>query len=172
MRPAVIVLVLLLSVAAALASAAGGAPGESCATAERQDLDFVLGNWLVRDASGDAVGTATIASAYAGCVLLETRLGAGRITQSLGVIGFEPESGRWHRDFLGPSGVVLSFRGRKEGPAMVMTGKEYRPEGVQLHRIEWKPAGEGKIEERWQTSTDDGRSWQAGFQGVFHRIAE
>jgi hypothetical protein len=167
MRPA---LILLLS--AAVASAAGGAPRERCATAERHDLDFVIGNWLVRDSSGQAAGTATFARAHAGCVLVETWFGVGSIGESLGIIGFDPESGRWQRTFLGPGGVVLSFAGRKEGPTMVMTGLEYRPEGVRLHRLTWRPRHDGTVEQRWQVSTDDGRSWQVSFRGVFHRIAE
>ena len=167
MRPAPI---LMLS--AAMLSAAGGVPDEPCATAQRHELDFVIGNWLVRDSSGQAIGTATIARAYAGCVLIERRPGAGNAGESLGIIGFEPESGRWHRDHLDPGGVVLSLAGRMEGPAMVMTGKEYRPEGVRIHRTSWRPGRDGTVEERWHTSTDGERSWQVRFHGRFQRIAE
>ena len=163
-------LIVLLS--AAMLAAAGSPREQPCATAERHEFDFVLGNWLVRDGSGRAVGTATIARAYGGCVLIETWLGAGSVTESLGIIGFQPESGRWHRDFLDPGGVVLSLAGQMEGPAMVMTGKEYRPEGVRMHRLSWQPGKDGTVEELWQTSSDDGRSWQLRFRGVFHRIAE
>ena len=41
-----------------------------------------------------------------------------------------------------------------------------------MHRVAWTPTSDGAVEERWQTSTDAGRSWQAKFYGVFHRIAE
>ncbi|HLS48030.1 MAG TPA: hypothetical protein VK012_05885 [Gemmatimonadales bacterium] len=172
MRPA---LAILLSTAAL--AAAGSAPGEPCATAGRHDFDFVIGNWLVRDASGRAVATATIARAYAGCVLVETWLGAGSGRQSLGVIGFEPEDGEgedgiWRREFLGSDGVVLSLAGRVHGAAMVMTGKEYRPEGVRGNRVTWRPRSDGTVEMRWETSAADGASWQDRSREVFHRIAE
>ena len=167
MRPALMVLL-----SAAMVSAAGSPPGESCATAQRHDFDFVVGNWLVRDSSGRAIGTATVARAYAECVLIETWLGVGSAGESLGIIGFQSESGRWHRDFLDPTGVVLSLAGRMEGSAMVMTGTEYRPEGARIHRVTWKQTSDGTIEERWQASTDGGRSWQVRFYGMLHRIAE
>jgi hypothetical protein len=162
--------IVLLSAAAL--SAAGSPPGGSCATAERHEFDFVIGNWLVRDASGQAIGTATIARAYAGCVLIETWLGAGSASESLGLIGYQPESDKWHRDFLDAAGVVLSVAGRMEGPAMVMTGKEYSPEGVRTHRVTWRPRSDGTFEEWWETSTDGERTWQVRLYGVFHRIAE
>jgi len=163
-------LVALLS--AVMVSAAESPPGESCATAQRHEFDFLIGNWLVRGLMGEVAGTATIARAYGGCVLLETRLGVGSAGESLGIIGYQPERRSWHRDFLDPGGVVLTLEGERDGAAMVMTGKQYHADGLRLHRVTWTPTREGAVEERWQTSADGGRSWQAKFYGVFHRIAE
>jgi len=162
-------LVALLS--AALVSAESH-PGEPCEIAQHREFDFVIGNWLVRDSSGQAVGTATIARAFGGCVLVETWLGVGSAGESLGIIGYEPDRGRWRREFLDPSGVTLMLEGRLNGAAMVMTGKEYPADGVQMHRVTWTPTREGPVEQRWQTSADGGRSWQIRFYGLYQRIAE
>jgi hypothetical protein len=167
MRP---VLVALLS--AAMVSAAERQPGESCATVHHHEFDFVIGNWLVRDSSGQAAGTTTVARAYGGCVLIETRLGVGSGGESLGIIGYLPEQRRWHRDFLAPGGGVLSLEGERDGVAMVMTGKDYPADGVRMHRVAWTPTADGAVEERWQTSADAGRSWQVRSYGVLRRIAE
>lgn len=167
MRP---VLVALLS--AAMVSAAESHPGESCATVHHHEFDFVIGNWLVRDSSGQAIGTATVAKAYGGCVLIETWLGVGSAGESLGIIGYQPERRRWHRDFLAPGGGVLSLEGERDGAAMVMTGKDYQADGARMHRVAWTPTRDGAVEERWQTSADAGRSWQVRFYGVLHRISE
>jgi hypothetical protein len=155
-----------------MVSAAESQSGESCATVHHHEFDFVIGNWLVRDSAGQAIGTVTVAKAYGGCVLIETWLGVGSAGESLGVIGYQPESRRWHRDFLDPGGVVLALEGEWDGAAMVMTGKDYQPDGARMHRVAWTPRSDGAIEERWQTSTDAGRSWQAKFNGMFHRISE
>lgn len=167
MRPALVALLL-----AATASVAAARPGESCAALRRHELDFVIGNWLVRDSSGQVTGTATIARAYGGCVLIETRLGVGRTGESLGIIGYLPEQGRWHRDFLGPGGGVLSLEGGRDGAAVIMTGKDYPADGRRIHRVAWTPTADGGVEERWLTSTDAGRSWQVRSHGVLRRIAE
>jgi len=36
---------------------------------------------------------------------------------------------------------------------------------------QWTPGG-GSPEQLWQTSVDDGKSWQVHFEGVFQRISE
>lgn len=167
MKPA---LVALLS--AAMVSAAEGRPDESCSTAQHHEFDFVIGNWLVRDSAGQAVGTATVAKAYGGCVLIETWLGVGSAGESLGIIGYQAERRSWHRDFLDPGGVVLTLEGNRNGAAMEMTGKDYPANGPRMHRLTWSPGSNGTVEERWQTSADAGRSWQVKFYGVFYRIAE
>jgi hypothetical protein len=164
------VLVALLS--AAMVSAADSRPDESCATVRHHEFDFVIGNWLVRDSSGQAIGPATIARGYGGCVLIETWLGAGSTGESLGIIGYQAESRRWHRDFLAPGGGLLSLEGERDGAAMVLTGREYQADGVRMHRVAWTPTRDGAVEERWQTSADAGRSWQVRFYGVFRRISE
>src|SRR6185436_7424060 len=108
---------------------------------------------------------------YGGCVLIETWHGVGSAGESLGVIGYRPESRRWHRDFLDHGGVVLALEGARDGAAMVMTGKDYPANGVRMHRVAWTPGNDGAIEQRWQTSADDGRSWQVHFYGMYQRIA-
>jgi hypothetical protein len=163
---------LLALLSAATVSAADSDPRDQCATPGNAELDFVIGNWLVRDSVGRAVGTVTVAKAYGGRVLIETWIGAGRAGQSLGVIGYQPDRKRWRRDFLDADGTAVTLEGGLEGAAMVMTGKDYPADGVRLHRVAWRPRQDGAVEERWQTSTDDGHSWQTRSSGVLHRIAE
>jgi hypothetical protein len=152
--------------------AAESRPAEPCATSQHHEFDFVIGNWLVRDSSGRAIGTATVAKAYDGCVLIETWLGVGSAGESLGIIGYEPGRRRWRRDFLDAGGVTLTLEGHLDGGAMVMTGKDYPADGVRMHRVVWTPTRDGAVEERWQTSADAGRSWQIKLYAVFHRISE
>jgi len=42
-----------------------------CSSAQHHQFDFVVGNWLVRDSSGHAIGTVTVSREYGGCVLIE-----------------------------------------------------------------------------------------------------
>jgi hypothetical protein len=145
---------------------------EQCSGAEHRQFDFVVGNWLVRDSSGHAIGTVTLSREYGGCVLIERWRGVANAGEGLGVIGYQPGSRTWHRDFIDHGGSVLAFDGHMEGTTMVMMGKQYSSDGVRLNRVTWTPRTDRSVEERWQTSTDDGRSWHTHFYGLFYRIAE
>jgi hypothetical protein len=150
-----------------------GAPLQAqCASAQQHQFDFVVGNWLVRDSSGRAIGTVTVSHAYGGCVLIERWRGVRNSGEGLGVIGYQPGSKTWHRDFIDHGGFVLAFDGQRDGARIVMKGKDYQSDVVRVHRMTWTPKSDGSVEERWQTSTDAGRSWQTQFYGVLERIAE
>jgi uncharacterized protein YbjT (DUF2867 family) len=60
-RPVAVALVI-----ATMVSSAESPPDKSCATVHHHDFDFVIGNWLVRDSSGQAIGTVTVAKGYGG----------------------------------------------------------------------------------------------------------
>jgi hypothetical protein len=143
-----------------------------CAGVQHHQFDFVVGNWLVRSASGQAIGTVTVSHEYGGCVLIERWRGSARSSEGLGVIGYKPNTETWHREFIDHDGVILTFDGQREGDTMVMKGTEYQPDFVRMHRVTWTRRPDGSVEERWQTSADAGRSWQEHFYGVLRRIAE
>lgn len=168
----VVRIVVLALGSAAVLFAAEPLPAQSCSTAPHHQFDFVIGNWLVRDSSGQAIGTTTVSPAYGGCVLIERWRGVGNAGEGLGVVGYDPASGSWHRDFIDHGGFVLAFDGQRDGATMVMMGKDYQSDVVRVHRVTWTPRSDGSVEERWQTSTDAGRSWHMHFYGVLHRIAE
>jgi hypothetical protein len=157
---------------AAILFAAKPAPAQSCATVSHQEADFMVGNWLASDSSGHTIGTTTIRKAYGGCVLIERWRGTGNSDEGLGVIGYDPARRSWHRDFIDRRGLVLSLDGRREGPAMVMTGNDYEMDGTRMNRLTWAPQRDGTIAQRWQTSTDGGRSWQLKDHTLLRRIAE
>lgn len=145
----------------------------SCSTAKHRELDFLVGNWLVRDRSGRVLGVDSVSKDHGGCSLIELWREAVTGKEGLGVIGYRPEKGTWHQDLMIHVGFVLSVEGGREGAGMVLTGKEYPGPGViRIHRIRWTPTSDGSVEQLWQTSIDDGQSWQVHFEGVFQRISE
>ena len=146
--------------------------GAQFSSARQHQFDFVVGNWLVRDSAGRATGTVSVSPEYGGCVLIERWHGAAKSGEGLGVIGYQPARGTWHRDYLDPTGIASAFDGRVDGATMTMTGTDYQSEAVRLNRVTWKRQGDGSIEERWQVSTDGGRTWRGRSFAVLRRIAE
>jgi len=145
----------------------------SGSTAKHHRFDFLVGNWVVRDRSGRVLGTESVSKEQDGCSLIELWREAGSGKEGLGVIVYRPDNDTWHQDLMIHIGFVLSIDGGMDGPSMVMTGKEYPGPGViRLHRLRWTPTSDGSVEQLWQTSIDEGRSWQVHFEGVFQRVSE
>lgn len=159
-------------VSAAMLFAVESVPAQSCVTTSHQELDFIIGNWLVSDSSGHAIGTTTIRKTYGGCALIERWRGMGSSDEALGVIGYDPEGRSWHRDFIDRRGFVLAIDGRRDGLTLVMSGNDYQLDVARMNRVTWAAQRDGTIVQRWQTSTDGGRSWQLQFHALLRRIAE
>jgi hypothetical protein len=67
-----------------------------CSTAKHRELDFLVGNWVVRDRSGRVLGVDSVSKDHSGCSLIELWREAVTAKEGLGVIGFRPETGVWH----------------------------------------------------------------------------
>lgn len=140
---------------------------------KQHQFDFLLGNWVVRDRAGRVLGVDSVSKAHDGCSLIELWREAVSGQEGLGVIAYRPDNDTWHQDLMIHIGFVLSIDGGLDGASMVMSGKEYPGPGVtRLHRLRWTPTSDGSLEQLWQTSIDEGRSWQVHFEGVFQRISE
>ncbi len=53
---------------------------------------------------------------------------------------------------------------------MILSGApRTTPQGTLRDRITWTLQDDGSVEQRWETSGDDGGSWQTGFRGIYRR---
>jgi hypothetical protein len=167
-------LVFLMSCAAIVQAqnAAPPVPPPACEAAEHRQFDFWLGEWEVyggpdRDR---IVGRNTIAKVATGCALQERWVNTGgRDGHSLNV--YERDAKRWTQFWIGSDGVTLRLQGglRADG-AMAMEGAlPGAGGGTQRQRIVWTPQPDGSVIQQWDTSDDDGRSWQTAFVGHYRR---
>ncbi len=161
---------LPLLLASVVANAAGTAAAPCSADAYRQ-FDFWLGEWQVYGGpAGDRlIGRSSISRVAGGCALSEHWTNsAGQDGRSLNV--YEPASGRWTQFWIGFDGVVLRLYGALDQGVMVLEGELAGANGgVQKQRIRWTPKADGSVEQRWETSDDEGQSWQTSFVGQYRR---
>jgi hypothetical protein len=158
-----------LSVLAACAAYGQGSPAPpTCDAAEHRQFDFWVGEWDVRDPSGQVVGTNSITSSYDGCLLVERWEGAGG-SAGTSQNFFHRVDGKWHQNWIdsraaGPLWLVggLDARG-----AMVMTDAD--PSASPLNRITWSPNPDGTVRQHWEQSTDSGATWATVFDGLYAR---
>jgi hypothetical protein len=158
--------------ALAQATSAAGAPKPPpCAAAEHRQFDFWLGEWDVVDAAGKGVGHNHIEQAHGGCALIEHWAGAGGVTgTSLSI--YDRDQRRWHQTWVDSGGGLLQLDGGFTGGSMVLAGiatDAETPTGTARQRITWTPLPDGRVRQRWESSPDDGRTWNVAFDGWYTR---
>jgi hypothetical protein len=122
-------------------------------------MDFLLGDWAVRDARGLLMGHSRFESRVHGCALVEHWRGV-RGGQGTGLMFFDPGRDAWVRVFVGPGFIENGFLGK-----VVSDGVEFEgtvPEGARLLRMRVRyvrDASGPRILD--QESADGGAAWSA-----------
>ena len=132
-----------------------------------RDFDFWIGEWDVFGPQGTQVGTNSITQLLDGGALAEHWHGDGGI-EGHSINAYDESSGRWHQTWVDSSGGFLLLDGGVLDGAMVLEGATPGADGAppQRQRITWTPEPDG-VRQHWETSDDDGRSWQTAFDGRY-----
>jgi hypothetical protein len=139
-----------------------------CFSSDFRQFDFWIGEWDVVTASGEVAGRNTIARDLDGCVLREHWHGASGVTgTSLNV--YTPATARWHQTWIDSTGTFLQLQGGLVNGAMRLEGEGLSPAGRSRDRITWTPQPDDTVRQRWESSTDDGRTWPVVFDGIHRR---
>lgn len=145
------------------------APG--CADEVHRAFDFWLGEWDVYNPAGKKVGTNSITLVQNGCGLQENWISAGGVIRGTSYNFFDKGTGHWHQSWIDNQGGVLQLVGGIEGKSMIMRSKPATNQSGQLQvdRITWKPNADGTVEQIWESTTDDGKTWKSAFHGVYRK---
>jgi hypothetical protein len=170
MRIYALVAAMLFATAALLAQTpSDGAQAVACSAPEYRQFDFWLGDWEVRNATGQLAGTNRIERIEGGCGLQENRRGTKGVT-GRSINTYWPSTGRWHQMWIGSDGLLLRLDGRYDGEKMVLEGDTARGAGgVIRNRITWSRLAGGKVRQLWEQSADAGETWSATFDGTYRR---
>jgi hypothetical protein len=164
---------LAVLVSATAFSATPAPPPTGCASMrdEHRQFDFWIGNWEVLNPKGAVAGHSRIEPVSDGCGISEQWQGSGG-GGGVSYNAWDSGSGHWRQFWVGnTSGDVLYLVGGFKDGSMSMQGS--RPNATdgkpQLQRITWTPKPDGTVRQLWETSDDDGKSWQVSFDGSYHR---
>lgn len=130
-----------------------GAPGSgarACAGPAHRQFDFWLGEWLVRDGSGQQVGTNVITQDLDGCLVEEswTDQGGGR-GRSLNA--YDRQTGKWHQTWVADGlGHLRMSGGPTAADEMDLTGvRVSAASGAQLFdRYRWDLLPDGRVRQQ------------------------
>jgi hypothetical protein len=154
--------------AAAQARSAEAAASPECRSPEHRQFDFWIGDWDAYDLSDTAKAVARIqvTPTMGGCVLREVYdQGDGLDGESFSL--WDSPRKRWHQSWVTNRGSLLLLEGRLQGPRMVLTAPEWKPDGSStLLRGMWWPDGE-KVRHKAERSADGGKTWSPVWDMVF-----
>jgi hypothetical protein len=140
-----------------------------CQAREFAQFDFWLGEWEVFNPKGARAGTNSITRIHGGCVIAEAWNGVGGVTGSSFNV-YTPSTRKWHQVWVDSSGMLLQLEGEFSDGAMRLQGTGLTPKGITVNRVTWRPRPDGTVRQFWESSSDEGRSWQPVFDGVYRRI--
>ncbi|TJY58827.1 DUF1579 domain-containing protein [Sinimarinibacterium sp. CAU 1509] len=169
MRLLVLTLVFLCLGVVAQAHAAD-VPSTACAVPEFRQFDFWAGEWDVTDPAGKTVGHNRIDAILDGCALQESWTGSsGFRGHSFNL--YDRSRSVWHQTWVDSSGTLLLLEGGLQDGAMVLEGTRHSRErnAPVRDRITWTPNADGSVRQHWQSSLDDGKTWQTVFDGLYRR---
>jgi hypothetical protein len=141
----------------------------NCSAEPHRQFDFWIGTWDVTVA-GKPAGTNRIELGHGGCVLVEHWSAPGGGT-GISLNFYDRQTRQWHQTWIGSGGGALYLNGGLKDGAMVMQSAAVpRPAGGSvINRITWSRLPNGTVRQLWETSTDEGRTWSASFDGIYSR---
>ena len=142
-----------------------------CRGSEHRQFDFWLGRWEVFTPDGKKAGDNHIKAIDGGCALIERWQGRGGFSGT-SLNSWDAGSRQWRQHWVDNQGGLLQLAGGREGPAMVLHGREpsATSPGVEVRqRITWTPQPDGSVRQHWQRSDDAGVTWSTVFDGRYER---
>lgn len=137
---------------------------QPCSGPEHGQFDFWVGEWRVTTPDGKHAGDNRIERILGGCALHESWQGAfgGR---GFSYNAYDRDRKVWHQTWVDQQGNLLLLEGSLKDGAMVLSGTQ----GTTLNRITWTPNKDGTVRQLWESSTDQGKTWQSAFDGLYRR---
>ena len=136
------------------------------------DFDFWIGEWEVFGKNGSAakVGESRVEAISGGYGILENWSALGVYNLGTSISNYEAHSGQWQQYYIGTGGGTTLYKGGMVGDKMVMIAEAFTAKGARyLTRGTWTPNPDGSVRQQFEISTDDGKTWQPSFDGLYKR---
>lgn len=133
------------------------------------DFDFWLGDWEVTDVNGNIQGSNSISKTENGCLMLEKWISVtGNTGQSMNY--YDPHRNKWIQRWVSPS-ALINLEGNYFDGAMRLVGDiyYYGNKNYSKFRGTWTLLEDGRVQQYFEQSPDDGESWQPWFDGYYKR---
>lgn len=135
-------------------------------------FDFWVGNWEVRDRSGNVVGHNSVDLVLGQCALIENWSGAmGGAGKSLNV--FNKAKGTWQQTWVNDKGEVVEYGNAETSPGtMRFTARTTKMEKQIMLRLSFYKVDDNTVRQVGEYSADDGKTWSVTYDFTYTRAAQ
>lgn len=151
-------------------SSAAPAPAAPCVAAEQHQLDFWVGEWKVfNTADNIQYAVSTIESVVGGCAISEhyrSPKAPGGPYEGRSFSNYDAASGKWRQFYVDNTGRGTWYEGAADASGSVVLFAD----GAQAkQKMSYIPQTDGSVRQHGEFSTDDGKTWQTGYDYTYRR---
>jgi len=159
------------ALAVVISAAAWAADSKPCAAnSTSRQLDYWLGNWTIIFPGVSGSSNSKVSLSLDKCLFVENwEDGRGHSGQNM--FAYSEGDKNWHGMFADNEGRVHVFTsGEVSAGVARFEGPSGAPnEAKVLNRVKIMRLAADKVEQSWEKSSDDGRSWKTVFRGEYSR---
>ena len=135
-------------------------------------FDFWIGEWTVTQ-NGQFAGDSSVQPLLGECTIFEQWTG-GSGSEGKSFNYYDPGYDHWRQIWISDSGTFIEFTGEARDGGIFFTAETVDPNdgSVTRHKFEFTQLDGGIVRQYWETSTDDGATWTAIWDGRYERKAD
>jgi tetratricopeptide (TPR) repeat protein len=131
-----------------------------------REFDFWVGEWDVF-VQNQKVGTSNVKVLQQGCIIEENWATPAQTAQSFNF--YNPVTKKWHQSYMDSNGGNWMMDGEYKDGALRYEGFIYSPQGRTPVHMTFYNLGPDKVRQTAETSTDGGKTWTQGWDGLYVR---
>lgn len=142
-----------------------------CCSENYRLFDFWIGEWEVRDSTGNLLGHNSIELIQDSCALQENWESAKGYTGT-SLSFYNQATKLWHQTWIDQAGGVILMNGEPLKDKMIMYTKKVPIKDSTTYfqnKTTWKPLTDGRVHHVWEQTKDGGNTWKVVFDGYYKR---
>lgn len=139
-----------------------------CSSPEANQFDFWVGDWQATWEGGN--GNNTITKILNGCVIHEEfKAISGSPLLGISNSVYNSRTNKWQQTWVDNSGSYLDFSGEWKNQKMVLA-RSFEKDGQMIfQRMVWYNITENTFDWNWESSKDNGETWQVNWKIDYKR---
>ncbi|MCY1635574.1 hypothetical protein [Marinifilum sp. D737] len=135
-----------------------------------RQFDFWVGEWDVYTEE-NLVGKNTIVFLQNKNVIQENWVSEKENFTGTSYSFYNPKTAKWHQIWIDKNGNNLLLEGTFSDGKMILSSDldSNMGEPNSIHRITWTHLTNGNVKQVWESTTDNGKSWNIQFQGIYKK---